>query len=79
MICNKPFDVINAKKVKVDAGKFSLKRINFVSDEHFDGGCRPQTPAIRGSPPPDGGRRDASAGRAWARRFMGADDAPQLT
>ena len=79
MIRNKLFDVINAKKVKPDIGIFLLKRVNFVSDKHFDGGCRPQTPALRGSPPPDGGRRDASSGRAWARRFMGDDEVPQLT
>jgi len=46
VICNKPFDVINAKKVKVDADKLLLKRIDFDSDEHFDEGCRLQTPAI---------------------------------
>ena len=31
------------------------------------------------SHPPDGGRRDASSGRAWAKRFMGDDKIPQLT
>ena len=38
--------------------------------KQFDGDCRPQTPALRLFPPPDGGRRDTSSGRAWARRFF---------
>lgn len=53
--------------------------VNHGLGKHSKGDCRPKTPALWGFPPPDGGRRDASSGRAWARRFMGDNEVPQLT
>jgi len=53
--------------------------VNQGLGKYSKGDCRPKTPALWGFPPPDGGRCDASSGRAWARRFMGDDEVPQLT
>ena len=60
-------------------GSSSFMLVNHGFGKLSIGDCRLKTPALRCFPPSDEGRRDASPGRAWARRFMGDDEVPQLT